>query len=444
MTPASAATAGGDGAWRRLHPLSPVVRLGEAAAGLVVVAIGTQVDGHGPWALAVCTAVLVLGLVVSVANWRATRWQLADATIRVDRGVLHRQSLRLPISQVQAVDLVQPVVARLFGLAEVRLRAAATTGTAGRLAYLRLDEADALRRELLVLVRRTTADRGAAESAGADRVLAQLSPRPLLASLLLDAGLLLLVLWVTGAILAFWLWSLAAGLVVVGVGLGGAAEQVKRLWRNLNAGFGLVVTEAAGGLRVRCGFLSHASETIPSGRVQAARIVQPLLWRPFGWWTLQLQLAGAGLTEGRGSPGERQTLRALLPVGSRAEVGRLLGVVFDGAPAAEAGVPRRARWRAPRAWRWLAWGSSDAYVVASTGRLQRSVTWVPLAKVQGVRLVRGPLQRRLRLASVHVETAGRAVHAVLRDRDEAEAGDLTGLLPTLCTAARGRVAAHRR
>jgi putative membrane protein len=40
--------------------------------------------------------------------------------------------------------------------------------------------------------------------------------------------------------------------------------------------------------------------------------------------------------------------------------------------------------------------------------------------VQSFRRVEGPLQRRLRLATVHLDVAGRALHATLRDRDRAE------------------------
>lgn len=420
---------GEDGAWRRLSPLSPLVRLGEAVTGLVVLAIGTQVDHVGRWALGACAVLAVLALFGAIAGWRVTRWQLADTVVQVDSGVVHRRSLRMPLTQVQAVDLVQPVVARLLGLAEVRLRAGAVTGAAGRLAYLPLAEAQALRRELLALVRRSAA--GQAQ----ERVLATVGRRTLLASLLLDPGVVLLAAWGTAIALALELSSLGAALVVVGLGLGGAAEQVKRLWHRLNAGYDLVVAEVPDGLRTRSGFLTRATETIPRGRVQAARIVQPLLWRPFGWCMLQLELAG-GAHQGQGSPEQRTTVRSVLPVGSRMEVQRLLCTVCDNAPAPAAGVPPRARWRGPRSWRRLAWTCTAGYVASRTGRVRRVETWVPLSKVQGLRLVQGPLQRRLHLASLHVDAAGRAVHAVLRDRDELEAADLLRRLADTGPAAR--------
>jgi membrane protein YdbS with pleckstrin-like domain len=54
------------------------------------------------------------------------------------------------------------------------------------------------------------------------------------------------------------------------------------------------------------------------------------------------------------------------------------------------------------------------------------------------------VQRRLRLASVHVDTAGRAVHATLRDRDAAEASRALAELTGLARAARRRAAVATR
>jgi putative membrane protein len=61
---------------------------------------------------------------------------------------------------------------------------------------------------------------------------------------------------------------------------------------------------------------------------------------------------------------------------------------------------------------------------------------VPLARVQSLRLVQGPVQRRLRLASVHVDAAGKRVTAVVRDRDVAEAERLLADLAEACRRAR--------
>ena len=61
---------------------------------------------------------------------------------------------------------------------------------------------------------------------------------------------------------------------------------------------------------------------------------------------------------------------------------------------------------------------------------------MPLEKVQSLRRVQGPVQRRLNLATVHVDTAGRAVRAALRDRDTAEADQALASYAELARAAR--------
>jgi membrane protein YdbS with pleckstrin-like domain len=50
------------------------------------------------------------------------------------------------------------------------------------------------------------------------------------------------------------------------------------------------------------------------------------------------------------------------------------------------------------------------------------------------------VQRRLSLASVHVDTAGRSAHATLRDRDAAEAATALEELTDLARTARRRPA----
>jgi putative membrane protein len=87
-------------------------------------------------------------------------------------------------------------------------------------------------------------------------------------------------------------------------------------------------------------------------------------------------------------------------------------------------------------YRKLSFGANDLYAVTTSGRLRRVTDSVPLAKVQSLRRVEGPLQRRLALASIHLDTAGRSVFAVLRDRDAAEADVLLAGLPDACRRAR--------
>jgi putative membrane protein len=101
--------------------------------------------------------------------------------------------------------------------------------------------------------------------------------------------------------------------------------------------------------------------------------------------------------------------------------------------------PSRARGKAPLSYHFLAAGHDAATAMAVTGRLRKVTTWLPLEKAQSVRLVQGPVQRRLALATVHVDAAGRDVRAEFRDRPGDEARRLVDELATLSRSARQRV-----
>jgi putative membrane protein len=227
--------------------------------------------------------------------------------------------------------------------------------------------------------------------------------------------------------------AIAAAAVSAGtVGLIGMAIG---FFRRFNGDYRLTVSEAHDGLRLRSGLIELSAETIPRGRIQAVRMVEPLAWRPCGWCRLEVDVASQK-SKGRQDRAQSKAARALLPVGSREQAALLLANLFSGLPAERLRPPARARWKSPLRFRHLSWAANDAYAVTTSGRLQRVTDWVPLAKVQSVRRVEGPVQRRLLLASIHLDTAGRNVHATLRDRDRGEAARLLHELPERCRLAR--------
>ena len=77
-------------------------------------------------------------LVAGMISWLVTRWQVAGGVLRIDTGLIRRDSRRFPLSQVQAIDVVQTGLARVLGLAELRLRMAGGDASGGRLACLPL------------------------------------------------------------------------------------------------------------------------------------------------------------------------------------------------------------------------------------------------------------------------------------------------------------------
>jgi putative membrane protein len=424
--------AGSGAEWQRLHPLSPVVRASRGLA-LVVVLAATDLlarDRGSTTSLLFDAAILVLVLGTSGVAWLVTRWRIEDGVLRIDSGLIRRTSRRFPPDQLQAVDTVRPVGARILGLAEVRIRMAASTGSSGRLSYLADADAEALRARLLALAH------GVAEEAPPppERILFTVNSNRLVASILLSGLGFILEVVIVGLILLALVSQAALDAAISG----GATALIALgtvVFRRLNGEYDLTVAEAPDGLRLRSGLLQTASETIPRGRVQAARIVEPLLWRPFGWCRLEVDVAGKQRSsqESRSVSGN---LRAVLPVGERPEAEWLLQWIFPGFPRPGLIPPSRARWKSPLRYHYLTWGRNEAYAVTTSGRVRLVTDWIPLAKVQSIRRVEGPVQRRLRLATIHLDTAGRNVHAVARDRDRGESDCLLAELPVACRLAR--------
>jgi putative membrane protein len=251
--------------------------------------------------------------------------------------------------------------------------------------------------------------------------------------LLTGSGLVLELALVVLAVLAVVAPGVAAAAFSAGtVALVGLAFG---LFRRFNGDYRLTVADAPDGLRLRSGLVETSGETIPRGRIQAIRMVEPLAWRMCGWCRLEVDVASQK-SKGRQDRNQAKAARALLPVGSRAQAACLLARVFPDSPEQRLSPPVRARWKSPLRFRYLSFGANDRYAVTTSGRLRRVTDWVPLAKVQSIRLLEGPIQRRFRLSSVHLDTAGRKVHAVLRDRDRQESVRLLGELPDRCRQAR--------
>jgi putative membrane protein len=427
--------------WHRLHPLSPLVRAGRATIGIFILLIPSALSGrsasHSYYEFGVVGVLIVLGFV----SWLVTRWRVEADDLRIETGLIRRQSLRFPLSQVQAIDIVRPGLARVVQVAELRLRMAGSTGGTARLAYLHEREAEPLRAQLLALAHGAAehhhAVTGTDEPAGKhgkEHVLTSVPTGRLIASILLsDVGFTSIAI-LTGLILGA-IFAPSAARAVLSGGAAPIIAAATLFWRRFNQEYHFTLAEGADGLRLRSGLVALTSETIRPGRVQAVRMVEPFLWRRFGWCRLEVDVAGRQRRKGEGDTARKQ-LRAILPVGSRALAAELIERILPDAPSPDRRPPRRALFKSPLAYRFLAWGRNDTCVVTSTGRIRRVTSWVPLAKAQSLRRTQGPVQRRLQLASLHLDTAGRSVHATLRDRDVGEVDEALGELVGLARSAR--------
>lgn len=430
---------------RRLSPLTPLVRGGILLVALVVTSWDDLLDGGlGPMG-AVLLAVLTAGAVFGYASWLRTTYWIEDDELRIDKGVVSRQSRRIRIDRLQGVDIVQPVVARVFGLAEVRMDTAGGDRE-GTLAFLPLAEAQRLRQTLLArrdAVRRPKAGEvasgGPATWAPPDHDLAVLDLRTLLLSTLISPSSVGVAV---GAVVIVFVSS-AVGMVAAAPSapllVGFLLVQVRRL----SAYYGFVVSRTSVGLQVRRGLLERSTQTIALARVQGVVLTEPWMWRPFGWARLDVSVAGygSGGDEGEGGP-SASTVMPVAPRGQVLELARMLlrgddeDVDVELDEVVTSAPPRAARWLDPIGRRFLDAGLGRDVALSRRGRFTRRTHAVRHARVQSLRLWQGPIQRRLGLADLHLDSPPGPVHVRFRHRAEADARALLDRAEELARAAR--------
>jgi len=453
-----------DGTWKRMHPVTPLVRGWAVLAVLLFFVVQQRGEsffsGGGPDAgdtgdqpfariqLLVSLGLLGVGVLAVAAwaylSWRATRYRVGEEAVELRSGVLFRQHRRVRLDRLQAVDVVQPLVARLTGLSELKLEVAGGAGSDVSLAYLRSSEAQRLRRTLLARAAGVGVDEAGEAPEAPEREVLQVPVDRLVLSMARSV-------WpVVGAVVVVALVVVVVVTGEPGIGLAlvpGVFGVAAGVWGAFARGFGFRIAASPDGLRLRHGLTETRAQTVPPGRVQAVRLQQPLLWRGPDWWSMEMDVAGyAG---GASDDAGKETV--LLPVGTRAEAVEVLSLLLpdpgceDPAGVLGAGLtgtgrehgwvdaPRSARWLDPVAWRRNGYRVTRTALLARRGRLVRQLDVVPHERTQSLALEQGPLQRRLGLATVVAHTTPGPVSP---RADHLAAADAAGLLAEQARRAR--------
>jgi putative membrane protein len=418
---------------RRLHPVTPFRRAWAPVAVLIGWAVHDPDQAQRQFTRMTTTALLAaLAVLVPAAalygflSWWFTHYAVTDTELRIRTGLVFRRTAHLRLERVQAVDVKRPLLARVAGVAKLRIDVVGTDKK-DELAFLGEGEARALRAELL------------ARAAGfAPESAHEVGEAPATRLLSVPPGALAVSLLLTGGP-----WAALAGAAVVPAVLWAATHN---LWTVLATGVPLLGTagassvgrfvteydwtvgESPDGLRIDHGLLDRAHETVPPGRIQTVRIVQPLLWRRRGWVRVELDVAGSSNS-------------VLVPVAPRERAEAVVARVLPGVtiPRTLSGAARRAAWCAPLWWRGYGVAVTDTVFAARRGLLRHQLALVPHAKVQSVRLTQGPWKRLWRLADIRVDSgADKTVTARLRDAEEAA----TLLLSQADRSRTGRRTAH--
>lgn len=482
-----------DGNWHRLHPATPVLRGGIALlaiAGAIIANLrealiesffgGPQEEdpvsllyrnGLLGWALLIALGVVLVFVLGFYVSWRMHEFRVTEDVVEVRSGILFRTHRKGRLDRVQGINIMRPVVPRLFGAAKLEVNVAGQNANV-QLSYLRSRDADALRRRILGLAsgKRSEALAEAAGPADAPGAMAPASPpgdpasvaarvleeraREFLAPELdpdaappesivkIPLGRLAGSIALSGFTIALVLVLFVGVPVVVATGaywallpvlpglVGSIGFYVNRIVKSLR----FSIAGTPDGIRVGYGLLSTSNDTLPPGRIHAVEVLQPLLWRPAGWWTIRITRASNSSTPG--AAGQANT--TLLPVGDRADVTRVLGLVlpeFVGETSAAlllAGIlgkgedgdgfvnsPRRARLLRPFSWRRTGFAMDPNALLLRSGAVWRHLVIVPHARLQSIALLQGPIERRLGVNRIQAHTVAGPVATELGvvDRD---------------------------
>ncbi|WP_166659591.1 PH domain-containing protein [Glycomyces sp. NRRL B-16210] len=432
---------------QRLHPLTPLLesfRFFIAAAA----AAGINVFTTGNFLFAVYISVFaaVAGGIASLIAIQYRGFVIWGRELHIYAGVFTRSHRTVPLDRLQSVDLVRPIRARLFGLAQLNIEVAGGDGTDARLAYLKVDRALALRAELLAIAGRPVAPEApaadealpegaepAATGAALDEVVPTVTARRLAFASLLEAlpvqvtalAVIGSAFAISGAIFGFgnvvttvWVGFFAPALLGY---LQSTISTVNKFLRNCR----FRLSRDGGNLLVERGLTDTSHGTVPVDRVTAVSFDEPVLWRSRGWRRVQVWTAAVAQQGGSGT--SESTM--LLPVGGAELVARVaveavpeLDVASTLDPEAVARPPRRARWRMPLRWKRTGAALQERAFVVRGGLLVNTYTAVPYARIQAVDVVQGRVQRMQGLATVRAMTAGNLWHdAVAAHRDVREA-----------------------
>lgn len=435
---------------------------------------GIVSNGLIGWAIAGVAVLIVLVIVGFWLSWRMHTFRITNEAVEVRSGILFRSHRSARLDRIQGINVNRPLFARLFGTAKLEVSVAGQSANV-QLSYLGSALADGLRADILRLASGARAEKAAqaADAAGGapavvaapgepgdlhagrapvsavigHRVDEFLAPEldPSLAApesvVHLPLGRVIASTLLGGS--TVWAIILVA-IIVVGVSTGqlwvlfsfvpAAIGLVSYVWSRITKSLRYSIAGTPDGVRIGHGLLSTGNQTIPPGRIHAIEANQWILWRPFGWWSIRINVAGQSVSAG--NEAAQRTL--LLPVGTVADVHRVLGLLLPDSDAAvdplvDAGLvgrdgaggysrtPRRGAWLRPFSWRRIGWAAADGVALIRRGWLLRSLAFVPLARMQSVAVSVGPIQRMLRLATVRIHTVSGPVFTTLpvADRDEA-------------------------
>ncbi|WP_114855987.1 PH domain-containing protein [Brachybacterium sp. YJGR34] len=456
---------------RRTHPITPLVTGWKIVIGIIAVLTAQNIARlandftitRALIGLGVIAAAVLVSVLFAALSWWFTTYAVDEGGVSLHKGMLSRTREYAPRARIESVSVERPLLARLLGLAKVRIEVAGGGESYLDIEYVRSADAEELRRGILGVAARTRTpeeerrDGGAPGAASGsvtassvpgtgeepardggdgavsarDRLLydgvtdgeliAQIPTGRLVRSLLRDLGFLAgIVMSIVGVAVAIALgfWQEGFSIAMIIALLPTLIAVPRYVFGRIESGWGFLSRITDRGLRMRRGLANTRTDNIASGRIQRIALRRPLLWRGPGWTAVTATVAGIEDDDENGA-------ESVLPVGTREELRATLGHLAAPLGTADDLATLEHLLTAPareieglRTSVGLFWISRRTRVsvllpgalVVRRGVLTRSVEVIPRERLQQLRVGDGPLARRLGVLDLTIDVAGHSLN----------------------------------
>ena len=372
-------------------PLTPILQL---VNGSPIVLVAFFAVGLSWLFLLIGVIFLVVGGLGYWASWRKIFfWINEKGELEARSGIFFRRSRQLRISRLQSVDILRPPVARLLGYSSLKVEVAGSGDSRVILSYLSVGKAQELRSEILSVAKEEQAFTQSAERE--NHWQWRVPNGRLVASMVLTTStFFVIVVAVASAVIAL----RGSGLVALALAVGGSAASLA----GITSLFNFSVGRNERGIAISHGFFTTAHYTVSPIRIQAICLVQPIAWRPFGWYQIAINVAG---TE---QSGKKSGPRFLIPVVHEDALPELFRELLPSWNLEKEdewlASATSSRWRFPWQAARLAVSVTPNLFMVRSGALTRRLSAAPHERIQSIRITQGPWERKLGISRLHADS----------------------------------------
>ena len=344
---------------------------------------GFSLGGQIGYYLLGLAALIALWVVLGLLSWWRRAYAVDADGVYLRSGILSRKLRTARLPRIQSVDVVHPLLGRIFGLGQLTVEVAGGRNSRVVIGFLTTSELQTLRDRILDLAAGQIDLPGAASEDGAvhasgtghdtggiedlastahpegltpeeatgseaasapaprtsqlrashfqEHPLYSVDSATLLGSLLRHPMTYTLLLAIVGTLVVGILIIVtdsmtgSEALTIISSYITMVIALATMVWNQFNSAWNFHAAATPSGIRMSYGLTAETSRTLPPGRVHGVGLTGPILWRRKDWWKVDVTVAGRDERPHDGQTREIGNL--LLPVGSRDTALRALWLV---------------------------------------------------------------------------------------------------------------------